>query len=100
MRRIITFTLALVMLLMVLASCANEKSNDTPKQDDDETAVEKMWTKRSYDFDGFVFTIVSRPNTKNIIGFNGTDIDTEELTGNEVLDEVYKRNRIVETTYN
>ena len=100
MKKIITFSLALIMLLTTLAACATEKKTEKPNQDGDKNTVEKQWTKKEYDFDGYVFTIVSRANTKNVIGFNGSDIDAEELTGNEVLDEVYNRNRLIETTYN
>ena len=100
MKKIITFSLALIMLLTTLAACAAEKKTEKPNQDGDKNTVEKQWTKKEYDFDGYVFTIVSRANTKNVIGFNGSDIDAEELTGNEVLDEVYNRNRLIETTYN
>jgi len=100
MKRLITFILALVMLCTVLAACADKNENKPDDNKDDGSVVEKNWTKKQYDFDGYVFTIVSRKNTNNVIGFNGSDINAEEITGNEVLDAVYNRNRSIETAYN
>ena len=60
MKKIITFSLALIMLLTTLAACAAEKKTEKPNQDGDKNTVEKQWTKKEYDFDGYVFTIVSR----------------------------------------
>ena len=102
MKKIITFILAMIMLGTVLAACAEKDTDKKPGENNDngDQTVQKLWTQKEYDFDGYVFTIVSRKNTGSVIGFNGSDINVEEITGNEVLDEVYNRNRAVEAEYN
>ena len=101
MKRILTLLLATVMLLSVVA-CAKDKDNKKDEENKNPTneTVEKQWDKKKYDLSGEDFTIISRTNTGAIPGFNGTDINIEEITGNEVLDEVYYRNRLIEQTYN
>ena len=102
MKRIITAFLAMILLFSVFA-CAKPDSNDTEVNNpsgDQNTVREKIWDKKEYDFEGYVFTITSKANTGSIAGFNGCDINIDEITGNEVLDEVYNRNRLIESTYN
>ena len=101
MKRILTLLLATVMLLSVVA-CAKDKDNEKDEENKNPTdeTVEKQWDKKKYDLGGDDFTIISRANSGSISGFTGADINIEEITGNEVLDEVYYRNRLIEQTYN
>lgn len=99
MKKIITALLAMVMLFSIVA-CAKEA--DKGKDKDQTTEKEgKIWDKQGLDFDGYEFTILGM-TPKGSISSNrcGDDIDVEELTGNEVLDAVYTRNRLIEQTYN
>jgi len=102
MKRIITLILASVLLFSVFACAKTDDNKDTtnPNNNNTQQAREKLWDKKEYDFDGFEFTIISKANTGSIAGFNGSDINVDEITGNEVLDEVYNRNRLIESTYN
>ena len=98
MKKIITFLLAILMLLSVVA-CA--KDNEKEKGNDQvDSGVEKIWDKKDLDFEGFTFIILGKNNGGIVYGWDGSDLDSEEVTGNEVLDEVYNRNRLIEEKYN
>jgi hypothetical protein len=98
MKKIITFLLAILMLLSVVA-CA--KDNEKEKGNDQvDSGVEKIWDKKELDFEGFTFIILGKNNGGIVYGWDGSDLDSEEVTGNEVLDEVYNRNRLIEEKYN
>lgn len=96
MKKIITFFLAALMLFSVV-SCA--KQTNKPGNNNTNTSG-RIWAQKDFDFDGFVFNIMAAPPSNTIYNWDGSDIDCEELTGDEVLDAVYNRNQIIETTYN
>ena len=100
MKKIITIILAVLMLFSVVA-CA-EKTTNSNKGDDNkvDTVKEKIWDKKDLDYDGYVFNILAASSSGRVSAWDGTDIDCDEITGNEVLDEVYNRNKLIEQTYN
>ena len=86
------------MLLSVVACAkANEKGNE---DDNVDSAIEKIWDKKELDFDGYTFTILGKSISGKVNAWDGSDLNSEEVTGNEVLDEVYNRNRLIEAKYN
>lgn len=96
MKKIITFLLAALMLFSAVA-CAKQ-TNDKDK--DKTNTSGRIWAEKDLDFDGFVFNIMAAAPSNTIYNWDGSDIDCEELTGDEVLDAVYNRNQIIEATYN
>ena len=101
MKRIITFLLAFVMLFSLVACAKGSNDNDLIDEDHGIELIEnKIWDKKDFDFDGYVFNILTKPAGGTVDQWDGSDIDCEEMTGNEVLDEVYKRNELIETLYN
>ena len=105
MKKIITMLLAGILLFSVFA-CAKTDDTKTPQGSTENNGPtqevrEKIWDKKEYDFDGYEFTIISKANTGSIAGFfHGCDVNADEITGNEVIDEVYNRNRLIEAEYN
>ena len=99
MKKIITILLAMVMLFSIVA-CANNTDKDTDNGNKVETQKEKIWDKKELDYDGYVFSILAGTPSGKLSSWDGSDIDCEEITGNEVLDEVYNRNILIEETYN
>ena len=98
MKKIITLVLAMLMLVSVVA-CAKE-AGKTDKNEQTDTGVEKQWIQKDLDYDGYVFNIMSAPSSGTITNWDGSDIDCEEISGHEVLDKVYYRNRLIEQEYN
>ena len=99
MKKIITVLLAAIMLLSVVA-CAENSDKGNDKVNQNSTQEGKIWDKKEIDLDGYVFSIMSSASSGGLTGWDGADIECEEITGNEVLDEVYNRNRLIEQTYN
>lgn len=98
MKKIITVLLSVLMLFSVVA-CAKTPDNNKVNSDVD-SSEEKIWTQKDLDYEGYVFTILAEEPLGSIAEWDGIDIDCDELTGNEVLDEVYNRNKLIETQYN
>ena len=99
MKKIITVVLAMLMLLTLVA-CAKPTQNNDPNKGENNNAQVKIWDQKDLDFDGYEFNIMSAPSSGTIHNWDGSDIDSEEISGNEVLDAVYKRNQAIEQTYN
>lgn len=98
MKKIITLFLAVFMLFSVVA-CAKETGKG-PNNNNSNPTDEKIWINKDLDFDGFEFNIMSAAPGGTISTWDGSDIESEEVTGNEVLDAVYYRNRLIEEAYN
>lgn len=96
--KLISFFLAMIIVAMMLASCADENdqtiidpSQVTDNNDGTPTFVDA-------DFDGDTFTILSAVIDAEDFGDNY--IDNEEITGEPINDAVIERNRAVEEKYN
>jgi len=100
MKKIITVVLAVLMLLSVAACAENSTQNNNQNNNQVQSDREKLWTKKNLDYDGYEFVILSAASSGKLSGWDGADIESEAITGNEVLDEVYNRNRLIEQTYN
>ena len=100
MKKIITFVLAMLMLFTVVACAKEPTKNNNNNNGNDPEVQEKIWDKKDLDFDGYEFNIMSAPAGGTIYNWDGSDIDCEEISGNEVLDAVYHRNQLIEETYN
>lgn len=98
MKKIIVSVLALVMLFSVVA-CAKPQDKK-PTINNTEKVEEKIWDKKEYDFGGFEFVILGGAATGVVYDRDGSDLDADSVTGNEVIDAVYYRNRLIEETYN
>jgi len=99
MKKIINVFLAVLMVFSVVA-CAQNGGKDTDDGNQIQSQEEKLWDKKDFDFDGHEFNIMAAPSSGTIHNWDGSDIDCEEISGNEVLDAVYKRNRAIEQAYN
>ena len=98
--------LALLLVLLMLASCASETiSNDIPvTQQDDATAVMDVPTETEREapvpektYDGKEFHVMIR---KSGYAYDVSDAFSDELTGEIVNDAVYNRNLEIEDKYN
>lgn len=99
MKKIITLVLALVMLFSIVA-CAKTDDGKTNENNNTNDVKEKIWDKKEYDFGGFEFVILGGNAAGVVYDRDGSDLDADSLTGNEVIDAVYNRNRLIEETYN
>ena len=98
MKRIITLVLVFVMLFSIVA-CATQEENK-PNNNNTNDVKEKIWDKKDYDFEGFDFVILGGAAAGVVYDRDGSDLDADSLTGNEVIDAVYNRNMLIEETYN
>ena len=98
MKKIIVLVLVFVMIFSVVACAKTEEKK--PAGENTEQVQEKIWDKKEYDFDGFQFVILGGAATGVVYDRDGSDLDVDSITGNEVLDAVYNRNRLIEETYN
>ena len=98
MKKIITLVLVFVMLFSIVA-CATQEENK-PNNNNTNDVKEKIWDKKDYDFEGFDFVILGGTAAGVVYDRDGSDLDADSLTGNEVIDAVYNRNMLIEETYN
>lgn len=99
MKKIITLVLAFVMLFSIVA-CAKTEDGKTNENNNTNDVKEKVWDKKDYDFGGFDFVILGGAAAGVVYDRDGSDLDADSLTGNEVIDAVYNRNILIEETYN
>ena len=101
MKKIITLLLAVLMLFSVVA-CAKTTGDGgkTDNNNNNNDVDEKLWDKKELDFGGYEFVILAKTPSGSIDAWDGVDIDCDELSGNEVTDAVYRRNKLIEDKYN
>jgi len=99
MKKIIIMVLVFVMLFSIVA-CASTSDDKKPNNSNTEKVEKKIWDTKDYDFEGFEFVILGGTAAGVVYDRDGSDLDADSLTGNEVIDAVYNRNRLVEETYN
>lgn len=98
MKKIIVLVLVFVMLFSIVA-CATVE-DDKPNNNNTDQVAEKIWDQKEYDFEEFEFVILGGANKGVVYDRDGSDLDADALTGNEVIDAVYNRNTLIEETYN
>lgn len=108
MRKSISIILLFVLIVTLIVSCGDTSQQNTPLDTttvpdaetvNEDTNVQKIELP-TFDYEGHVFTVLTREDTASSTTWDVIDIVAKEQTGELINDAVYKRNLVIEEKYN
>ena len=102
MKKIICFVLTMVMIVSALAlvSCAKDKDKIEGGEDPTPTGYEHPLLTSGLDFGGTEIRMVVASNDQSRSSIAAISVDVDEKTGEDLVDAIYDRNRLIEDTLN